>query len=676
MIVIDRVDIDDIVDRIGARKAHGDTFCLQQDPVRRQVRDMDRIPLLCLLQRPALEQVDHIRPVRRYIDRIFDVHRVGVGLLQKLQDPPHIVHELPVFDQAVAGDIVDAPVNAPVREGPLRIPVMGKKKAVQVCGNLLLYIFRIQALHLSRGKLYRIDQALGELVAVGGGGQQVPGGVLQHDHAGIGAGPPVHGRRPQAHDQAQHALAGMVGTEAVGADGISDPCRGRHIEILVSGTRDPLDQNGHLFIPLFQAAALAVVQGGQAHGAGIYRADGIFKGLQPFFQGPCPRAEDRLVLARKSIAETVLQDGTGPHDDRVAAVILQEAPEFRLHGRRKGPVQEPFLHLRGQGKIPLLRPLLHPQIPEAVVHDIGVKDIRPDVKGVMGLDSGVDVRPQILRQLAGQQHPRGLAADHARPDHAVVDLEIVLRRKMLLDQVAQPLIPGQHDVAHAAALLRHIQTVLMLDPGPLEKALPAVHGLVDCSRTRPVHLPVIAAHLHALPPGRKRPCPQVVEMGLQHLLRLPPPDLERADIHGGNPGSPDGSVPRTGRILQSVCIFCQVFCLLREDIQKELGRIPDLLQGIKGVPAPQDGKIGHRIQNEKEGTGQVKEVPHEQVRRPGGLQLRQAVKNIEGIIPLFFNDVVDLHRKGLKPVRQGHPDDPQALHGGQDGVMLRKADIE
>ena len=94
------------------------------------------------------------------------------------------------------------------------------------------------------------------------------------------------------------------------------------------------------------------------------------------------------------------------------------------------------------------------------------------------------------------------------------------------------------------------------------------------------------------------------------------------------------------------------------------------------MPAPQHGKIGYRIQDEEKWTGQVEEVPHQQVRRPGRLKLRQAVKHIEGIIAFFLYDVVNLHREGLKAVGQGDLYNPQPLHRRKNRFMLREPDVK
>ena len=74
------------------------------------------------------------------------------------------------------------------------------------------------------------------------------------------------------------------------------------------------------------------------------------------------------------------------------------------------------------------------------------------------------------------------------------------------------------------------------------------------------------------------------------------------------------------------------------------------------MPSPDNREKRHRVQDEQEGTGDPEEIPHHQVRGPGGLQFRQAVEYIEGIPALLLDHPVDFHREGFKPVGKRNAD--------------------
>ena len=88
--------------------------------------------------------------------------------------------------------------------------------------------------------------------------------------------------------------------------------------------------------------------------------------------------------------------------------------------------------------------------------------------------------------------------------------------------------------------------------------------------------------------------------------------------------------------------------LIVEDVQQDLGCFPDTGDGFEGMPASQDGKIGHRVQLEQVGTGDDKEVADHQVRCPGIEQIGQAVKDVEYVPPFLADDIMDLGGKGFE----------------------------
>ena len=70
--------------------------------------------------------------------------------------------------------------------------------------------------------------------------------------------------------------------------------------------------------------------------------------------------------------------------------------------------------------------------------------------------------------------------------------------------------------------------------------------------------------------------------------------------------------------------------------------------------SPYQRKERHRIKDKEIGTGHLEEIPHHKVRGPGSLQLRQAVKNIEGVPSLAPYVLMYLHGEILKSVVKLH----------------------
>ena len=348
-----------------------------------------------------MEQVNDILSLRRHIDRILDIHRVFVLRLEEGQDIPHIRHQLCILHQPVAGGIEDRLAPPPLPEPVLCLPVMGEKQVLLIGRKLRPHFLRGQALYLSGGSADPVDEALGILEPVGCGVQQESGGRVQGHDAGIGAGGAVYCGGPQPGNETEHPRLRVFHPHTVGAHGIADTGSAGHEQVAMPGSGHSLHQQGHLFVHLLQTPAFPVIQGGQAHGAGVNGPDRLFKNPEPLFHIPGAGAEDRLVFPGKGIAEAILQDRTGPHDHGVAAIIVQQRTERALHPLGKLPLHDLFGDAFRQGEVARLRFLFDLQIPEAVVHDIGIKDVGADVEGIVRLDAGEDVRAPILRDLPG-----------------------------------------------------------------------------------------------------------------------------------------------------------------------------------------------------------------------------------------------------------------------------------
>ena len=95
------------------------------------------------------------------------------------------------------------------------------------------------------------------------------------------------------------------------------------------------------------------------------------------------------------------------------------------------PLHDLFREFLCKIKIPFFRPLSDPHIPEIVVNDVGVVEIRPNIEGVVRLQHLADVGFRVSNDCSGKKHAASLAADHTRADHVVPHGKIVLRREML-----------------------------------------------------------------------------------------------------------------------------------------------------------------------------------------------------------------------------------------------------
>ena len=198
-----------------------------------------------------------------------------------------------------------------------------------------------------------------------------------------------------------------------------------------------------------------------------------------------------------------------------------------------------------------------------------------------------------------------------------MDFEIVPGLKLLYDHIPHAFIACEHDVAHPVALAADVQTSIIFYTGGVEEALPAVHALAVFEPLRVVETAVKAAELHALRNGIKVDVFEIAAVGLGQVRKRPFPDLFRPEKE---------FVPPTRKNVQ------QKLCGARNNVDR-----------VKGVPAAQDRKIRDGVQREQEGTGQVKEISHHEISGPGLLQLGKTVKDIEGVTPFPFDQIVNIN---------------------------------
>ncbi len=111
-------------------------------------------------------------------------------------------------------------------------------------------------------------------------------------------------------------------------------------------------------------------------------------------------------------------------------------------------------------------------------------------------------------------------------------------------------------------------------------------------------------------------------------------------------------------------------------VQKQLGGVPDPCHSVKGMPSPDQGEIGNRIQFKQVGTGHPEKVAHHQVGIPDGLQFGQAIKDIKCVPPLPGDLLVDGHGKSLEAfvrIKLPNLDAGQIL---QNRLVLGETDVD
>ena len=151
--------------------------------------------------------------------------------------------------------------------------------------------------------------------------------------------------------------------------------------------------------------------------------------MEPFLVGSAVGTEYRFVFSCKGISEAVLKDAARAHDNRILAIIVQQTTELLTLGIRKFPRSEALGKGVCKAEIFLFTPLPDADIPEIIVHDIGIKDIRTDVVGIVGFQPRIQIRTFVFDDFPCQQHTASLSANHSGADHAAAHLKIVFRGK-------------------------------------------------------------------------------------------------------------------------------------------------------------------------------------------------------------------------------------------------------
>ena len=330
------------------------------------------------------------------------------------------------------------------------------------------------------------------------------------------------------------------------------------------------------------------------------------------------------------------------------AVILQKETEALLHLMGEMSGEKPLRELLSQRKILLLPALPYPQIPQTILDNIGIIDVRTNEPGVVRFHDIIEVRSLILDNFSSEQHTAGLPADHSGTDHAVTDKEIIHGSEILTDHPPHLLVPRHHDPTHTRAGLCDVSSHLISLLVQIEKAVPKVCVLLIPRSLMTVHDLVKTACTDTVEERGHGAICTIIKMRQEHSVRIALPHLIRPDVD---------RVP------------------VRIHIQKELRRIADLADCLQRMLPPNQREKRDRVQNKQKRTGHAEKIPHHKIGGPGCLKFREAVKHIERVPPFPLDQIVDLNCENFESVRELDLYRPDFRMSDNKGRVAGKAHI-
>ena len=198
----------------------------------------------------------------------------------------------------------------------------------------------------------------------------------------------------------------------------------------------------------------------------------MLKFIDPLFQAPPVHTEYRLVFSGKRISESILQNRTGTDDIRILSVVFDDPDELLTHGFRERPVHDLISKFSGKFKIPCLCSLLYPCIPQIVINEICIIQIRSGIERIMRFENLTDIGLLISYDRSGKQHSTCLSPDHTGSYHMIPYGKIILRRKVLLYHLTHLIISCHHDLAHLGAFVCYIHSAFPKQFDPVEISVP------------------------------------------------------------------------------------------------------------------------------------------------------------------------------------------------------------
>ena len=292
--------------------------------------------------------------------------------------------------------------------------------------------------------------------------------------------------------------------------------------------------------------------------------------------------------------------------------------------------------------------------PAAIVPQVGVVDIRADVKGVVGLQQLPPTRIDPAQDGPGQEHADGFAADEAGADDALPDGDQVAQIQVLLRQGQDPFLAAENHlgqgaedllglVPHVLAALQPLPDPLGVEEGPVPLAQPKMHRI----QPRPGLGGEDLGDGGTVGDGREA---------------VAFPDMEH--VHG-----------RRIAVLHLGGLDIDL-ALVAVNLGEDLSGAGDGPGGLGGVGVAQQGEVGQGLQVEDVGAGEHEEIAQHAIAGPGLGQGREAVEDEEGPAPGLADLGAHLGDEALET--DGDIDLPHLPMVGlpQQGRMIREAEVD
>jgi hypothetical protein len=465
----------------------------------------------------------------------------------------------------------------------------------------------------------------------------------------------VHGAGPQPEHHPHHAGLGVdVFAPAVRIVRQPDAGHVRIEERPVALAGDPLDQKRHLLVAFQQPPLGAVAQRLLAHRAGVDRPHGRHEVFQPLLMLPLVGAEDALVFAGEGVAEAVLQEAAGADDDRRLPEVVEHLGELAADVVGELPAEEPPAGLldavEKRGRVPLLLP----QPPAAVLHEVRVEDVGPDEERVVGLQQAIPTRVAALEDRPGQEHPDRLPADQPRADHPPPDRQHIREREVFLGQAKHAVVAGDD----------HPQERLEVPFGVLRRASSLLDRLPDRFGLEEPPVPHSQARTDRVGP---RPGLRGEDLGGRRTFRhrrklVLLPDVEH--VHR-----------RRVAVLHLDRLQVELVAVA-EDVEQDLGGVGDRRRGVEGVASSQEAEEGQRLDVEDVGAREEEEVAQHAVAIPVDRERGEAIEDEVGPPPRFVDGPMDLGDEVLEPGLDLQPADARPRVVGHERIVVAEAEVD